>query len=151
MIHPYHPIQVAGGALCSQMINIEAPSWLVLGCRTSTKVTRKNISHENQEISILMIGENQSKVNTSSTSHRELQRSKDKTREQRTKKQKPEKIKKQNKCKSSMDKSASLTPVQGPSTAAHMIVTSLPQLPTDFISSLQWVMTSDLDSNAQNC
>jgi hypothetical protein len=79
MIHPYHPIQVAGGALCSQMINIEAPSWLVLGCRTSTKVTRKNISHENQEISILMIGENQSKVNTSSTSHRELQRRKDKT------------------------------------------------------------------------
>jgi hypothetical protein len=79
MNHPYHPIQVAGRALCSQKINLEAPSWLILGCRTSTKVTRKNISHENQEISILMIGKNQSKGNTSSTSHRELQRRKDKT------------------------------------------------------------------------
>jgi hypothetical protein len=38
-----------------------------------------NISHTNQEISILMIKRRQSKVNTSSTSHREFQRRKDKT------------------------------------------------------------------------
>jgi hypothetical protein len=37
-----------------------------------------NISHTNQEISILMSKRRQSKVNTSSTSHRESQR-KDKT------------------------------------------------------------------------
>jgi hypothetical protein len=37
-----------------------------------------NISHMNQEIAILMIKRRQSKVNTSSTSHRESQR-KDKT------------------------------------------------------------------------
>jgi hypothetical protein len=38
-----------------------------------------NISHKNQEISILTIKKNQSKLNTSSTSHRRFQRRKDKT------------------------------------------------------------------------
>jgi hypothetical protein len=38
-----------------------------------------NISHTNQEISILMIKRRQRKVNTSSTSHRESQRRKEKT------------------------------------------------------------------------
>jgi hypothetical protein len=42
-------------------------------------VIRWNISHKNCEISILMIKKRQSKVNTSSTSHREFQRRKDKT------------------------------------------------------------------------
>jgi hypothetical protein len=37
------------------------------------------ISHRNEEISILMIKKRQSEVNTSSTSHREFQRRKDKT------------------------------------------------------------------------
>jgi hypothetical protein len=37
------------------------------------------MSHKNQEISILTIKKNQSKVNNSSTSHREFQRRKDKT------------------------------------------------------------------------
>ncbi len=55
-----------------------------------------------------------------STSHREFQRSKDENREQRTKKQKQH--------ESSMNNSASLTPVQGLSTVAYMIVTSLSQL-----------------------
>jgi hypothetical protein len=46
---------------------------------------KKNISHKNWEISILTIKKRQSKVNTSSASHREFQREKAK---QRTKKQK---------------------------------------------------------------
>jgi hypothetical protein len=49
------------------------------GCRTSVTVIRKNVSHKNRKISILMIKKNQSKVNTSSTSHREFQRRKVKT------------------------------------------------------------------------
>jgi hypothetical protein len=80
-----------------------------------------NISHTNQEISILTINRRQSKVNTSSTSHRESQR-KDKTRN------KGPRNKKQKKNESSMNNSTSLTPVQVPSTAACMKVTSLSQL-----------------------
>jgi hypothetical protein len=45
-------------------------------------ITGENISHKNQEISILIIKKMQSKVNTSSTSHREFQRRKDKTENQ---------------------------------------------------------------------
>jgi hypothetical protein len=45
-------------------------------------ITGENISHKNQEISILVIKKMQSKVNTSSTSHREFQRRKDKTENQ---------------------------------------------------------------------
>jgi hypothetical protein len=68
-----------------------------------------------------MIKKQQSKVNTSSASHREFQRRKIKQRT-KTKKQKPKKNKNQIKNESSP------TPVQGPSTVACMIVTSLSQL-----------------------
>jgi hypothetical protein len=77
----------------------------------------------------LMIGKNQSKVNTTSTSHRELQRRKDKTENKGPRNKNQKRSKNKINAKSSTDNSASLTPVQGPSTAAHMIVTSLPQLP----------------------
>jgi hypothetical protein len=40
---------------------------------------KNNISHKNWEISILAIKKRQSEVNTSSTSHREFQRKKEKT------------------------------------------------------------------------
>ncbi len=40
--NPHHPIQVAGRALCSQKINLEVPSWSLLGCRTSTKLKCKD-------------------------------------------------------------------------------------------------------------
>jgi hypothetical protein len=52
-----------------------------------------NISHTNQEISILMIKRRQSKVNTSSTSHRESQR-KDKTENKRQRNKKQNKTRK---------------------------------------------------------
>jgi hypothetical protein len=67
-----------------------------------------------------MIKKQPSKVNTSSTSHREFQRRKDKTEN------KGARNKKQKKNKSSMNNS--LTPVQVPSTVACMILTSLSQL-----------------------
>jgi hypothetical protein len=74
-------------------------SWIVQEMST-------DIFHKNREISILM-----SKVNTSSGSQRKNQ-----TREDRKNKQKT-------KTHTGMNKSASLTPVQGPSTVACMIVT----------------------------
>jgi len=43
-------------------------------CKFHSNNKAVNISHTNQEISILMIKRWQSKVNTSSTSHRESQR-----------------------------------------------------------------------------
>jgi hypothetical protein len=52
---------------------------ITMGCRTSATVIRKNASHKNREIFILMIKKNQSKVNASSTSHREFKRRKVKT------------------------------------------------------------------------
>jgi hypothetical protein len=58
-----------------------------------------------------------SKVNTSSRSHRKFQTRKDKTNQ------------KQKNKNSSMNNSANLTPVQGPSRVVCMIVTYLPQLP----------------------
>jgi hypothetical protein len=45
-------------------------------------ITGENISHKNQETSTLVIRKMQSKVNTSSTSHREFQGTKDKTENQ---------------------------------------------------------------------
>jgi hypothetical protein len=39
-------------------------TWSLLGCRTSDKVSRKNTSHKDQEISILTIKKNQSKCKT---------------------------------------------------------------------------------------
>jgi hypothetical protein len=65
----------------------------------------------------------QSKVNTSLTSHREN------SNEGKTKQRaKDQETKKKIEHESSMNNSASLTPVQGPSTVACMIVTSLSQL-----------------------
>jgi hypothetical protein len=61
------------------------------------------------------------KVNTSSTSHREFQRRKDKTENKGPRNQ-------EKKHESSMNNSASLKTVQGPSTEACIIVTSLSQL-----------------------
>ncbi len=87
----------------------------------------KQIWPESIHIShILTIQKKQSKVNTSSTSHREFQRSKEKTENKwpRNKNQK-NKIKHE----SSMNSSVSLMPVHGPRTVVCMIVTSLSQLP----------------------
>jgi hypothetical protein len=78
------------------------------------------ISHKNSEISILRIQNRQSKANTSSTSHREFQR-----REEKTENRGP---KNKIKHEGSMNNRAGLTPVQGPSILACMIVTSLSQL-----------------------
>jgi hypothetical protein len=61
------------------------------------------------------------KVNTYSTSHREFQRRKDKTKNKRPRN-------KEKKHKNNMNNSASFTPVQGPSTEACILVTSLSQL-----------------------
>jgi hypothetical protein len=67
-----------------------------------------NISHKKQEISILTI-KKQSKVNSSSTSHKESQGRKDKTENKGTKK------KTKIKYESNMNNSAAnLTPIQGP-------------------------------------
>jgi hypothetical protein len=68
-----------------------------------------NIFHKNREISILTMKKN-SKVNTSSGSHRKNQTRKDRTN-------------KKQKTHTGMNKSTSLTPVQGPSTVVCMIVT----------------------------
>jgi hypothetical protein len=54
-----------------------------------------NISHRNQEISILMIKRRQSKVNTSSSSHRESQRRKEKTENKGPRNKKQNKTRKQ--------------------------------------------------------
>jgi hypothetical protein len=79
-----------------------------------------NIFLKNREISILtMKKKHNSKVNTSSRSHRKFQTRKDKTNKKKKKKNKS----------SSMNNSATLTPVQGPSTVVCMIVTYLSQLP----------------------
>jgi hypothetical protein len=77
----------------------------------------RNIFHKNREISILMMKKKHSKVNTYSGSCRKNQTRKDRTN-------------KKQKTHTSMNKSASLTPVQGPSTVVVcMIVIKLPQLP----------------------
>jgi hypothetical protein len=68
-----------------------------------------------------MIKEKKREVNTSSTSHRGFQRMKDKTENKGPRNQ-------EKKHESSMNNSASLNPVQGPSTEACIIVTSLSQL-----------------------
>jgi hypothetical protein len=70
-----------------------------------------------------MIKEKKREVNTSSTSHREFQRMKDKTENKG-----PRNQKKKEKHQSSKNNSASLTPVQGPSTEVCIVVTSLSQL-----------------------
>jgi protein subunit release factor B len=54
-----------------------------------------NMSHKNQEISILTIKKREIEVNTSSTSHREFQRRKDKTEKKRPRKKKKKKTRKQ--------------------------------------------------------
>jgi hypothetical protein len=69
------------------------------------------------------------RFNTSSTSHREIQRRKDKTEYEGPRNENQKRTKHKIKHKSSMNNSASLTPVQGPSTLARMIVTSLSLLP----------------------
>jgi hypothetical protein len=76
------------------------------------------------EKSPLTIKKKQIKVNTSSLSHRNFQRRKDKTVNEGTMKQKPKNNKKQHKHECSINNSASLTPVQGPSSITCMIVTS---------------------------
>jgi hypothetical protein len=91
--------------------------------------TFNNIPPKNWEISFLTIKKKQSKVNTSSTSHREFQRRKDKTEFEGPRNENWKRTKHKIKQKSSMNNSASLTPVQGPSTLACMIVTSLSLLP----------------------
>jgi hypothetical protein len=63
-----------------------------------------------------MIKKQRSKVNTSSTSHREFQRRKDKTENKGPRN------------KNQIKDESSPTPVQGPSTVACVIVTSLSQL-----------------------
>jgi hypothetical protein len=68
-----------------------------------------------------MIKEKKREVNTSSTSHRGVQRRKDKTENRG-----PRNRKKKKKHQSSKNNSASLTPVQGPK--ACIVVTSLSQL-----------------------
>jgi hypothetical protein len=77
----------------------------------------------------MTIKKKQSKVNTSSTSHREFQRSKDKTEYIGPRNENQNRTKYKIKHESSMNNSASLTPVQGPSTLACIIVTSLSLLP----------------------
>jgi len=72
-----------------------------------------NIFHKNREIPILTMKKN-NKANTSSGSHRKNQ-----TRGEKKKNKKPKK----KKHTSGMNKSASLTPVQEPSTVVCMIVT----------------------------
>jgi hypothetical protein len=54
-----------------------------------------NMSHKNQEISILTIKKRQSEVNISSTSHRGFQRRKDKTEKKRPRNKKQNKTRKQ--------------------------------------------------------
>jgi hypothetical protein len=76
-----------------------------------------HVFHKNREISYLAMKKKHSKVNTSSRSHRKFQTRKDKTNK------KPKKKKK--KRNSGMNNSASLTPVQGPSTVVCMIMTYL--------------------------
>jgi hypothetical protein len=89
----------------------------------------EDISHKNWEISIFTIKKQRSNINTSSTSHQEFQRRKDKIEKKgpRNKNQKTTKHKIKHEC--SVNNSANLTPVQGPSTVECMIVTSLSQLP----------------------
>jgi hypothetical protein len=60
----------------------------IAACPRATAIQELNISHKNQEISILMIKRRQSKVNTSSTSHREFQRKKQRIKDQETKNKK---------------------------------------------------------------
>jgi hypothetical protein len=79
---------------------------------------KTNYSHKNREISILTIKKKQSKVNTSSTSHGEFQRMKDKTENKGPRNKNQKRTNHKLKDKSSMNNSASLTPVQGPSTVA---------------------------------
>jgi hypothetical protein len=95
-------------------MNLEKPSWSLLGCKTSAKATGKNIFHKNRRISILTIKKKTSRLTllqeaTERTSQGETQ---NKTKQNKTRK-----------THSGMNKSASLTPVQGPSTIACMIVT----------------------------
>jgi hypothetical protein len=68
-------------------------------------IYKSYISHKNQEISIFTIKKKQSKVETFSTSHREFQRSKDKTKNKGPRDKKPSKR------ESSKNNSASLNPV----------------------------------------
>jgi hypothetical protein len=104
--------------LLEQKLWINFLNMKIAACPRAIAIEELNISHKNQEISILTIKKRQSKVNTSLTSHREFQR-KEKTENKgpRNKKQ-----------KSSTNNSADLTPVQAPSTVTCMIVTSLSQL-----------------------
>jgi hypothetical protein len=55
----HQPYQVAGGAQAPQKINLDESNWSLLGCRTSAKVTGKNIFHKKREISILMVKKKQ--------------------------------------------------------------------------------------------
>ncbi len=75
------------------------------------RLMRKNIFHKDREISISHNEEENSKVKTSSGSHKKNQTRGDKI------------TNKIWKTHTSMNKSASLTPVQGPSTVVCMIVT----------------------------
>jgi len=63
------------------MLDVDIRSWSPLGGLTLTMSERGSgfISHKNREMSILTVTKRQSEVNTSSTSHREFQRRKDKT------------------------------------------------------------------------
>jgi hypothetical protein len=61
----------------------------IAACPRAIAIQELNISHKNQEISILTIKKRQSKVNTSSTSHREFQRKeKQRIKDQETKNKK---------------------------------------------------------------
>jgi hypothetical protein len=89
----------------------------------------KNISYKIEKSPFSQLRKNQSKVNTSSTSHREFHRRKDKTGNKGPRNKNQLRTKHKIKHESSMNNSARLTPVQGPSTVACMTVTSLSQLP----------------------
>jgi hypothetical protein len=76
-----------------------------------TKFNRENIFHKNREISILTMKKKTARLTLP-------QEATERTKQGETKKQN-----KKGKTHSGMNKSASLTPVQGPSTVVCMIVT----------------------------
>ncbi len=81
-------------SFCYVLMYMTTPQ-LQKACQFNCYNKAMNISHMNQEISILMIKRRQSKVNTSSTSHRESQRRKEKTENKGPRNEKQNKKRKQ--------------------------------------------------------